>query len=499
VKFSRRRFLKSSIASLVAMGTRPELASGQEGEERPNILWIFIDDQDPRYGCYGEELVETPNIDALARAGVLFERAYVPVPVCAPCRSALISGSYPIRLGTHNMRSSRDPSVPIHLPEGFKTVPEFFRGAGYATFNHGKDDYNFEYDRSAMYSHGVVPGMVNAVNWKGLRGEGDWREVPEGAPFFAQIQPPGGKNTREMTEQLAAIGVEPVNSEYVTVPPQYPDIPEVREKIAGHLNTMQLTDHAVGEILERLKADGLWEKTVVFLFSDHGSDMPRSKEFCYEEGLRVPLIVAAPGMKDTVKSGTVRQDLVSLMDVGATSLVLAGLEVPGDWDSKDVFAEGYKRDYIFASRDRCSWTIDRIRAVRGERYHYIRNFMTDRPLMQNNYRSGLPISQKIEAMYGAGELTPGQALPYGERPAEELYDMENDPDQVVNLAGSAAHRAVLDEMREVLAGWIAETGDRGQYPESRAVMQALKNRFGDYAVGPAFEGLEVTEVVGKKK
>ncbi len=497
MRLSRRSFLKTKALGLLAMAGNPGMALADTAEKRPNILWLFIDDQDPRYGCYGEELVKTPNIDALAAEGVLFERAYVPVPVCAPCRSALITGSYPIRLGTHNMRSSRDPSVPIYLPDGVETVPELFRNAGYATFNRGKDDYNFIYDRSELYSIGVGPGRVDAVNWKGLRGEGDWSEVPKDTPFFAQIEPPGGKGTVGLAEGMAAIGATPVDPADVTVPPQYPDIPEVRHKIAEHLNTMQRTDYEVGRIIDRLKADGLWENTVIFLFSDHGSDMPRAKEFCYEEGLRVPLIIAAPGMKETVKPGTVRTDLTSLMDVAATSLALAGLEVPEHMDAKDLFAGDYKRDYIYASRDRCSWTIDRIRSIRGDRYHYIRNFMTDRPLMQWNYRSTLPISTKIEAMYKNGELTPAQALPYGERPPEELYDMHSDPDQTINLANDPEHKAALEKMRALLAEWMADTGDKGQYPESRAALQAVKNRFGDYARAPEFEGLSVTNSVMK--
>jgi arylsulfatase A-like enzyme len=410
-----------------------------------------------------------------------------------------MTGTYPIRTGTHNMRSSRDPSAPIHLPEGMATVPELFREAGYATFNRGKDDYNFVYDRSQLYSIGVVPGLVNAVNWKGLRGEGDWKEVPKGAPFFAQIQPPGGKSTRGIKEKLAAFGAVPVDPDAVAVPPQYPDIPEVRQKIADHLNTMQLTDHEVGKLLDRLKAEGLWDNTIIFLFSDHGSDMPRSKEFLYEEGLRVPLIIAAPGMTETVKPGTRRTDLASLMDVTATSLALAGLDIPESMDSKNLFADDYRRDYVFSSRDRCSFTIDRIRSVRSDRYHYIRNFMTDRPLMQWNYRSMFPISKKIEAMYANGELTPAQALPYGERPPEELYDMREDPHQTVNLANDPAHEAVLHEMRGVLAEWISDTGDKGQYPESRVALQAVKNRFGDYARDPEFEGMSVTATVTKGK
>ena len=123
--------------------------------------------------------------------------------------------------------------------------------------------------------------------------------------------------------------------------------------------------------------------------------------------------------------------------------------------------------------------------------------MTDRPLMQWNYRSNFPISKKIEAMYANGELTPAQALPYGERPPEELYDMHADPHQTVNLADNPEHGAALKKMRGLLADWITDTGDKGQHPESRVALQAVKNRFGDYARGPEFEGMSVTRAVTK--
>lgn len=481
---------------VLAMVAPSHIASA--AQERPNILWIYIEDQDPRYSCYGEELVRTPNIDALAREGVLFERAYVPAPVCAPSRSAIITGSYAIRLGVHNMRSSRDPSAPIYLPEGVKTVPELFRKAGYFTFNRGKDDYNFMYDRTKLYSTGGksegIKGSKPSASRGGKQapksGGGDWNDRPKDTPFFAQIQTLGGKHAHgDMQAKLARIGATPVDPEAVTVPPQYPDIPEIRDKIADHLNTMLLSDHEVGEIVNRLKADGLWENTVIFLFSDHGSYMPRSKEFCYDEGLHVPLIIAAPGMKETVKPGTVQKHPTAVLDITATSLALAGLEIPEYMDSRDLFAKDYSWDYVYAARDRCEWAIDRIRSVTGERYHYIRNFMTDRPLWQPNYRSGWPWVMKIEQMYRNGELTPVQAAPYRKRPAEELYDLQSDPHEVQNLMDDPKHKDALIEMRGLLEAWIEETGDKGQFPESKAGLRAVKMRFPKQAIGPEFRDL----------
>ena len=439
-------------------------------------------------------MVATPNIDALARAGVVFERAYAAAPVCSPSRSANITGVYPIRAGTHDHRSGRVPGNRIHLAEGMSTVPELFRRHGYATFNNGKDDYNFTYDRGALYSIGTRAN--EAVGWKGASGDGDWRDAPEGVPFFGQIGTLGGKALGRVEAALKAAGAEAVDPATVAVPPQYPDLPGLRDAIATHLDTMVDTDNRVGEIVARLKADGLWENTVVVLFSDHGSNLPRSKEFCYDKGLKVPLIVAAPGLTDIVPPGTRRGDLVSLMDIAATSLALAGIPVPETMDSRNVFGRpDYRRAYVFSSHDRMSNTIDRVRSVMGPRFHYIRNFMTDRPLYQFGYREMGALQQRghylntMRRMFADGTFTAAQALPYGRRPAEELYDLASDPHELVNLVEDPAHRAPLDEMRGALTGRIEATGDRAQQPRSAAAMREVTERYPeDWLGGPEFSG-----------
>jgi arylsulfatase A-like enzyme len=472
------------------------------GQKLPNVLWIDIDDQSPWYSVYGEDLIETPNIDALAAEGVVFRRAYAPVPVCSPTRSAMITGSYPIRLGTHDQRSSRTPDYQISLPEGMRTLPELFRQAGYETFNAAKDDYNFVYDRSELYSIGNEKAQpVDAKNWKGPRGGGHWRDVPAGRPFFGQMKIAGGKSTKDLTGFLQSIGVTSVDPADVRVPPQYPDIPLVREHIATHYNTILQTDHQLGQLIAELKADGVWGNTILVLFADHGSDLPRSKEFVYHEGLHSPLIIAAPGLSTPITAGTRRDDLVSLMDVAATSLALAGIDVPVSMDSRNVFDPDYHREYIFASADRMSNVIDRVRTVIGTDFHYIRNFMTDRPLMNWGHREmiGLAAPEKssfiaIRRLAEAGELTPAQAAPYGDRVAEELYDLTEDPDEVVNLIDDPRYREQLMTMRAALADWIEETGDKGQYPRSSEAMKEIIERFPrSWLRSPEFEYLHANE------
>ncbi len=491
---------------------------------RPNILWINIDDQSPWYSSYGDKTVETPNIDALARQGVLFERAYVPTPVCAPSRSSLITGNYNIRIGAHDMRSGRVPGYQIHLPEGVTTLPELFRAAGFETYNDSKDDFNFTYKRSDLYSIGadrpdITAGKTKAAmsgkqtakkggakstpalargdqSWKGSPGGGDWRDVPSGHAFFGQTSVAGGKGMN--VAAMASYGATPVDPASVRVPPQYPDIPQVRNHIAMHYNTVLRTDYQIGKMIERLKADGLWENTIIFMFSDHGSDLPRSKEFVYVEGLQVPLIVVAPGMQDVVKPGTRRSDIVNLMDIAATSLALAGLDIPESMDARNLFAKDYARKYVFSSADRMSNVIDRVRSVMGERYHYIRNFMLDRPLMNWGHREMIALANPeassflmIRRLAEAGKLTPAQAAPYGPRVAEELYDLQNDPDEVVNLAADPEYQKTLDEMRAALAWWIEDTDDKGQYPRSQAAMDEIIGRYPvNWLRSPEFAGLK---------
>ena len=502
--------------------------------ERPNILWIDIDDQSPWYNVYGDKTVSTPNLDALANEGVVFERAYAASPVCAPSRSAMITGVYPIRAGTHDMRAGRVPDYQIHLPKEITTVPEIMRKAGYETYNAHKDDYNFAYDRRNLYSfgnpmHPYSPGSrddearksdskkggykavskkqlmemgftaekadkmlaelnkdkgTGKVNYKGLRGNGSWRDVKEG-PFFGQLSIPGGKSVEKINEQLRSYGLQPVDPADVRVPAQYPDIPQVRQHVADHYNSVQRTDHKVGELVRQFKDEGLWGNTVFILYSDHGSDLPRSKGYVYKEGLHIPFIIAAPGM-DIIGSGG-RSDLVNLMDIAATTLGLAGIEIPEFMDAKDIFAKDYHRDYIYSSSDRWGNVIDRARSVTGEQFHYIRNFKLDRPLfnwgayeMVAKMRDPDGTTTSLMAMRrmaDEGKLQGAQMAPYSERVAEELYDLKNDPDEVNNLAADPAYQKQLIKMRKALLYWIADTDDKGQYPRSSGAMREITDRF----------------------
>lgn len=442
---------------------------------RPNILWIYIEDTNDWMSCYGDTVIKTPNIDALAARGVRFDRAYMPAGVCSPTRSAIITGMYQTTLGAHNHYSSFQVWRGIKMDEwdpnyiGVRTIPEIFRLAGYHTFNEGKFHYNFVFDPDQLYHR------TGANGFKGAKGGSDWSGRKDGQPFFGQIQLRGGK-----------LGSAPrrVDPAKVPVPPYYPDHPVYRQRIARHYDTILRLDEILGDIVGALKRDGLYEKTVIFFFSDHGMLLPRHKQFLYEGGLRVPLIIAGPGLPE----GAVRKGLVSAIDLGPTSLAMAGIKVPPHMEGRDMFAKGYRRTYVVGARDRCDYTIDRIRAVVTKRFKYLRNFMTDRPYLQPQYRDGADFMKVLKQLYAEGKLNAVQArFASKDRPAEELYDLEKDPHETRNLVHEPAYAQELGRMRTILQRWIVETGDQGQYPESDAALKAVIKRWGKKAVNREYD------------
>lgn len=451
--------------------------------DRPNILWIYLEDVSGWFSCYGETLIQTPNIDALADAGTKFTRFYTPAGVCSATRSAIITGMMQTSIGAHNHRSCRstfrgkemgtyDKNV---LPEDVVPLPIRFRKAGYWTFNEGgKDDYNFEFRTDEFYDYvpqkrGWGPAALVA---------GDcWRGRKAGQPFFGQVQLGGGK--------LGKRAPRATDRAVVPVPPYYPDIAEVREEIAHHYDCLLKTDEQVGQIIAALKRDGLYANTIIFLFSDHGMKLHRHKQFLYEGGIHMPLIVVGGG----AEAASVRTDLVSGIDVSAASLSAAELKVPDGMEGRDFLARDYHpREYVIAARDRCDYTIEKIRAVVTPRFKYLRNYLTDRPFMQPSYKDPWDVSKRFREMMAAGEMNETQLVFFGEdRHEEELYDLAADPHEVHNLAGDSRYETELKRHRELLARWIAETGDKGQHPESDIGLRCTLKRWGEKCINPEYD------------
>ena len=481
-----RTFAYARVVALLVFLFPPAKALRAGESSQPNILWIFCEDLSPFLGCYDDPVNagHTPTIDSLASNGVVFQRAYATAPVCSASRSAIITGVMQTTTGTHQHRSSRTTDgevVPealrIQLPVGMKTIPELMREAGYFTFNSGKDDYNFHYDRRSLYAVGTKPSYKPGMNgWQGNKArfstsftKDTWSSREDTSrPWFGQIMLWGGKANAQHVRR----GEKLANDE-VPLPPYFPDIPAHRKSWTMHYNAVRGTDAQVEQILAQLEADGEREKTIVFFFSDHGSNHSlRHKQFCYEGGLHIPLIIA--GEHGDFQAGEVRSDLVSALDISATTLALAGVELPSYFNGQNLFADEFQpRSHVISARDRCDFTIDRIRTVRTGKFRYIRNYFLDRPMLQAQYRDRRPEVTELKRAYKQGKLTPYQRQHwFGTRPKEELYDLTTDPHQVDNLAEKPDFARELQRHRQILESWISETDDQGQYPESSKQLKA---------------------------
>ncbi len=459
-----------------------------EPSARPNILWIVAENIDQDLGCYGQQLVATPNIDRLAEEGVRYTRVFATSPVCAPSRSAFMTGMYQTSIDAHNMRSHRDDD--FRLPAGVRPLTHRLRDAGYFTAN-----------ISTIGEATVGTGKLdlNFVNEGPIYDSDDWSALKSHQPFYAQINLPEVEYDIYDRKSASKPRVEWVGEhdhpqiaqpDEVTPPPYYPDHPLVRQEWARYLNSVSGMDRRVGRILEQLESDGLADNTVVLFFADNGRLEVRGIHWCYDSGLRVPLIIrwpadAAPPPQFT--AGTVDDQMISLLDVTATTLAIAGLPRPMLLQGRPFLGDrtGPPRKYAFSARDRIDETVQRIRSVRDPRYRYIRNFMPEHPFTDlNRYKEKcFPVLPLMRRLHDEGRLKgPPLALFAPRLPEEELYDTETDPYEIHNLAGSdkPEHHDALLRLRTALDVWITETNDQGVWPEPPGTVDPFEKEMDEW-------------------
>ena len=444
--------------------------------QKPNILWIYAEDTSPWMGCYGDKTnaKATPNIDSIAAAGVRFDRAYVPAPVCSATRSALIVGQSAIRFGAHQHRSSRNQETRLFLPQDYKLLPEILIENGYTTFNHGKADYNFIWDMAKTYNYT-------------LKKRTDFSELVHKQPFFGQIQLRGGKNNTDYLKE--SVRVDPNK---VSVPADYHDNEIFRKIVAQHYDAIRVDDKIIGQILQALEQTGLHQNTIVVYFSDHGANnLPRHKQMLTEGGLHVPFMVMGPNKY--VPSGKVRNDLVNMLDLSATTLSWAGVDVPNWYEGKNLFSKNFTpRSFVAAHKDRLDHTIDRVRTVRTENYRYVRNYKLDRIFLQPQYRDSKNFTKNLHHLYNSGRLSKvHKEIYFGERPAEELYNVNKDPTMIYNLVGNPTFSIELERHRKLLDQWLA-IGDMGSEAEPITNLKANGDgkKWGE-GVNPEYEKYRV--------
>jgi len=477
----RRTFLATTAGLLAGSALAANAA-----QSKPSFLWLVAEDCSPSaFSCYGEQrAASTPNIDRLAASGVRYARFYVTAPVCSPSRSSFMTGMYATTIGAHNHRTADKKP----LPDGVRILSDWMRDAGYFTANirqlpsalgfqgSGKTDWNFLYTGDRFDSE-------------------DWADLTSHRPFLAQINFGETHRTYRAPKQTDPAAVE--------LPPYYPDHPVTREDYAKYLDSASELDRKVAAVLAQLDHDGLADNTVVLFMGDNGESHVRGKQFCYEEGLRVPFIIRWPKalpLPKHFKPGMVDDRLLESIDIAPTFLSLAGAPIPPRMQGRPFLGNhvGGPKQYIFGARDRCDETTMRIRTVRDARYRYIRNSMPETPFLATNaYKERqYPVWNLLKELHAQGKLTPAQEFLCQPRmPDEELYDLETDPHEIHNLASSthSAHKAELKKLRAVLEKWIEDTDDKGRIPEPPGT------RTGNNAAAAAAEAAGKSPAKEKKK
>jgi N-sulfoglucosamine sulfohydrolase len=443
---------------------------------RPNILWLVTEDISPYLACYGDSTASTPHLDRLAKEGVRFTNVYDVSGVCAPSRSAIITGMYPTYLGTNNMRNTKPceeldlPKYSVVLPPEIKMFSELMRRGGYYCTNNGKEDYQFE---------------ALKAGWDENGNKAHYNHRPEGKPFFAVFNFNVTHESQIWQKKADPLLVDPGN---VKLRPYYPESAVIRKDVARMYSNIMEMDQQVGKMLEELEASGLLEQTIIVFYSDNGGPLPRAKREVYNEGLRVPMLIRFPNKQ---LAGTVNNELISFVDLAPTMLSLAGIKIP-DYMQGRSFLGTQKTSppkYFFAARDRMDENVDMVRAVGDGQFKYIKNFHPEIPFMQNNaYRLHMNLMKELVRLNEEGKLNDVQKLWFRQtKPAEELYDTQNDPYELNNLAGDLKYAKKLSELRKALTGWMQMTHDKGFIPEKKFLETIWPNLVQPLTSEPVFK------------
>jgi N-sulfoglucosamine sulfohydrolase len=433
--------------------------------ERPNILWIIAEDLSPDIGCYGNTIVNTPALDAMARSGVRFTNVFTTAPVCTPSRTALALGMHQTSVNAHHQRYPEE--LKNTLPENVLPINEILRRNGYQTANirenpgTGKTDWSFKSEFSG-YDHSR------------------WDDFTQNQPFFAVV------NLRLTHRPFERDTVHPIDPGRVSLPPYYPDHMVARKDWAQYLESVQLMDGEVQMVLDKIKEKGYADNTIVFFFGDHGRPFTRAKTFLYDSGLKIPLIIVCPeNLKwhEYLPERTVNDRMISAIDITATTLSIAGIPKPAYMQGRVMFGpdEEPPAEYIYSAMDRMGEIFFRSRTVRSDRFRYIRNFhygFSVNAASTANWKATNPIFHLIEFLEERNQLDPIQKKMVLPVPPEELYDIRKDPFELDNLAADPAYFQELEHMRRQLDAWQEEVKDYGMLEDS----PELKKYFLDYGI-----------------
>ena len=445
------------------------ISCGSGNNIKPNIVWLVAEDQSQYFfPFYGDNSVTLPNISQLLENGIVYDGMNSPYPVCAPARSAIITGMYPNSIGTGNMRAYHYnrtvrtdnesilgfPYYSSKLAEQIKPFTQILRENGYYTTNNSKMDYNFKLREDA---------------WDESSKEASWEKRNKDQPFFSVFNFGVTHESQIWLRDKQELKVDPND---LSVPPFFPNDSLTRHALAVNYSNLVEMDKQMGEIIDKLKDQGLYENTYIFFYSDHGGPFPRHKRAIYDTGSKVPLVIKFP-KRIKVKEKR-NYDLLNFIDFAPTILSIAGLEIPkvyqgiaflGSKKSKN------KRNYSYSASDRFDEVTDRIRAVKTKKYKYIRNYDINKPHALNNYyRTQMALMRHLTALNESNLLSAEQKLWFNvPKNLEEFYDLENDPFELNNLIGEKKYSKEIENLRIQLDNWIDQINDPVNIPENELV------------------------------
>ncbi len=432
--------------------------------QKPNILWITIEDTSPQFiGCYGNKAASTPVIDKLAKEGVRFTNAFSTGTVCSTSRSTIITGVRTYELGTGNHRSQ------YPVPEYIKGFPYYLQQAGYYVTNNSKTDYNLKNEKEFIQEA-----------WHESSPKAGWWDREEGQPFFAVFNYNDSHQSRTMTHSYSwyeqeVLGKLPLDQQIgedeFEMPPFYRDSPAMRRQLARVYNSIKLTDNKIGVLLARLQEEGLMDETIILFFADHGEGIPRGKTNGINLGYRVPMVAWFPPKYQHLSpwgTGTVSEELISFEDLAPTMISLAGGSIPEHLQGRILMGKERSQpvERLFLASDRSDNGIDMIRTVTDGRDVYSRNFMPFIPEAKYiRYMEIGEIKQLMRQDLKDGRLNALQKSLFDERPAEFLFDIQQDLWETTNLADNPDMKPLLQEMRDILEENILRSRDVMLLPE----------------------------------
>ncbi|VGO11705.1 Arylsulfatase [Pontiella desulfatans] len=425
--------------------------------EKPNVVWLVSEDNSASWlKLYNANGASMPNIEKLAANGLVFNHAFSCGVVCSVARSTIISGCYAPRTGAEYHR--REKTVP--MPEGIRMFPYYLRQAGYHTTNCSKEDYNFN------------PEEKEGV-WDASSKKASYRNRQPGQPFF-HVQNYG--TTHESSLHFKDMQqANTTDAAAVRLFAYHPDTETFRYTYARYLDNHAKVDAEMGRFIQRLEADGLMDDTFIFYYGDHGGVLPRGKGYAYNNGQQVPMVVHVPkNWRHLVpaKPGSRIDGFVEFVDLSATVLNLAGVDIPAGIDGEPFLGKGVDldelnaRDTAFGYADRFDEKYDLVRTLRKGDFVYMRSYQPfNFDGLHNDYRYKMLAYQEWREMHQAGELNATQARFFEKRPPEILYNVKADPDEVDNLAGNPAYAAKLAEMRGLMQERVKSMPDLSFIPE----------------------------------